>query len=147
MKVILLKDIPKVGRKYDIKDIAEGYAVNMLIPKGLVRAATKSAIAEVEKVKSNDLASKQIQNELLLKNLEVIKNLTIAVKEKANDKGHLFAGITREVLAEEIFKSARLKVDPESIKINKPIKEVGEHIIKLEILDKKAEFKLVVEAK
>ncbi len=146
MKVILLKDIPKVGRKYDIKNVADGYAVNMLLPRGAVKIATPDAVKQIEKMKSQDLANKQIQNELLLKNLEVIKNLVITVKGKANDKGHLFAGITKEMLAEEILKSSRLTVDPESIKLDKPLKEVGGHTVKLEILDKKAELKVVVEA-
>lgn len=146
MKVILLKDVPKVGRKYDIKDIADGYAVNMLIPKGVVKVATPDAVKQIEKIKSQDLANKQIQNELLLKNLEIIKKLTINLKEKANDKGHLFAGVTKEMVAQEILKSTRLTIDPESIKLDKPLKEVGEHTIRLEILDKKAEFKVVIES-
>ncbi len=147
MKVILLKDIPKVGRKYDIKEVAEGYAINMLLPRGVVQVATAEAIKKVEMMRSQDMTEKKIQNDLLLKNLEVIKTLTLTLKEKANDKGHLFAGITKETLAEEIFKAARLKVDAESIKIDKPLKTVGEHMITLEVMDKKAEFKVVVEAK
>jgi large subunit ribosomal protein L9 len=146
MKIILLKDVPKVGRKYDIKNVADGYAVNMLLPRGLAQLATPDAVKKIELLKSQDLTEKSIQNELLLKSLEVIKNLKINIKEKANDKGHLFAGITRERIAEEIEKLSRLKIDPSSIKLDKPIKEVGQHIMILDVLNKKAEFLLNIES-
>jgi large subunit ribosomal protein L9 len=146
MKVILLKDIPKIGKKYDVKDVADGHALNMLMPRGLVRAATSDALKKVEEMKARDLAEKRIQGELLAKNLESIKDLKVVLKEKANDKGHLFAGITKEMLSSEIQKIARINVDPESIKITKPLKEVGEHKVTVSAMDKKVEFTVTVEA-
>lgn len=140
MKIILLKDVAKVGRKYDIKDVADGYALNLLIPRGLAQTATKDSIARVEKLKSNDLADKKIQEELLLKNLEVIKKLKIEIKEKANDKGHLFAGVTKERIKEEITKATRLNLDVDSIVLDKPLKEVGEHKVSIEVQGKTADF-------
>ncbi len=142
MKIILLKDVPKVGRKYDIKEVAEGYALNMLIPRGLAKIATKDAVAKVEQLKANDLTNKKIQEELLLKNLEVIRNLKIDIKEKANEKGHLFAGVTRERVFEEVTKATRLTLNIDSIILDKPIKETGEHKITVEAMGKKAEFVL-----
>ena len=147
MKIILLKDVPKVGRRYDIKEVSEGYALNMLIPRGLAQVATPQMVQKIEAEKAKDLAQKQIQNELLLKNLEIIKGTTISFKEKANDKGHLFAGLTKETINEELKKQTKFNIDSESIKLDKPIKEVGEHKIQIEVLGKKAEFTLVVEAK
>ncbi len=144
MKVILLKDVAKVGRKYDIKDVAEGYAQNMLLPRGLAKVATKDAIAKVEQLKANDLTNKKIQEELLLKNLEIIKNLKIELKEKANEKGHLFAGVTKEMIWKEVAKLSRLNLDIESIKLNKPLKEVGEHKVTMEAMGKKAEFTVTI---
>ncbi|MFA5888863.1 MAG: 50S ribosomal protein L9 [Candidatus Paceibacterota bacterium] len=145
MKIILLKDIAKVGRKYDIKNVADGYALNLLIPKGLAQIATPQTEKNIEAMKAKDLVERRVQGELLAKNIEVLKDLVINMKEKANDKGHLFAGVTKEKLAEEILKNARLNIDPESIKLEKPIKEVGEHKVSVEVMGKKAEFKIVIE--
>lgn len=145
MKIILLKDVPKVGRKYDVKDVAEGYALNMLIPRKLAEIATPNGIKKIEALKENDLTQKKIQEELLVKNLEIIKNLTVKIKGKANEKGSLFAGITKEMLAAEILKSSRLNIDANMIVLSKPIKEVGEHKITIEAGNRKAEFSLVVE--
>ncbi len=142
MKIILLKDVAKVGKKYDIKDVAEGFALNSLIPRGFAKVATKDAIVKVEQLKANDLTNKKIQEELLLKNLEVIRNTKIELKEKANEKGHLFAGITKERIFEELKKATKLSLDMDFIKLDKPIKEVGEHKIKLETMGKSAEFVL-----
>ena len=140
MKIILLKDVAKLGKKYDIKNVADGHALNMLIPRGLAMTATPQAVKQVEMMKQKDMTETKIQEDLLAKNLEVIKTVTISLKEKANDKGHLFAGVTKEMLAGEILKEIRLNIDPESIKLEKPIKEVGEHKVVVEAMGKKAEF-------
>jgi large subunit ribosomal protein L9 len=145
MKVILLKDVPKVGQRYDIKDVSEGFALNMLIPRGLAEVASPKALKKVEEIKANDLTQKKIQEELLLTSLEKIKNITLHLKEKANEKGNLFAGITKERLAEEIKKQERIDILPESMHLPKPLKEVGEHKIQIEISGRKGEFAVSIE--
>ncbi|OHA92647.1 MAG: 50S ribosomal protein L9 [Candidatus Zambryskibacteria bacterium RIFCSPHIGHO2_02_39_10] len=146
MKIILLKDVPKVGQRYDIKNVAEGFALNMLIPRGLAEVATPNAIKKVEEMRRNDLTQKKIEEELLVKSLENLKNLTVTLKEKANDKGYLFAGITKEMLAGEILKISRLNINPEFIKLVKPIKEVGEHKVLVEVMGRSVEFTVKIEA-
>ncbi|MDQ5949458.1 MAG: large subunit ribosomal protein [Patescibacteria group bacterium] len=146
MKIILLKDVVKVGKKYDIKDVAEGFALNMLIPRKLAVVATPHAISNIEKTKANDMAEKKIQEDLLAMNLQTIKGLTLTLKEKVNEKGHLFAGITKEILVAEILKATRLNLGTEYIVLDKPIKEVGTHMVTVEAGGKKVEFTVVVEA-
>ena len=146
MKIILLKDIPKVGKKFDIKNVADGYALNMLIPRGLAQIATPQTEKNIQTMKAKDLVENKVQGELLMKSLEVIKTLIVNIKGKANEKGHLFAGITKERLVEEILKTSRLNLDVESIVLEKPIKEVGEYKVAVEVMNKKAEFTVVVEA-
>ena len=82
MKVILLNDVAKVGRKYDIKDVAEGYAQNMLLPRGLAKVATKDAIAKVEQLKANDLTNKKIQEELKFGNLQIRVELPVLSQQR-----------------------------------------------------------------
>ena len=146
MKVILLKNIPKVGKKYDIKDLSSGYALNLLIPQGLAQISTPGVEKRIEQLKFKDLQEKQIQGELLLKSLDTIKNLKLTLKEKANEKGHLFAGVTKEMLISEILKMSRLNLDIGAIKLPKPIKEIGEHKVIVEAMGKEVEFTLNIEA-
>lgn len=147
MKVILLKDVAKLGKKYEIKEVSDGHAVNFLIPRGLVHVATNSNLKKIETQKGQDMNEKKVQSDLLLKNLHDIEGVVIEMSEKANDKGHLFAGIHKEELVPVIKEQTRLDIFPEFIVLEKPIKEVGEHEITVLVEDKTATFKLLVTAK
>ena len=147
MKIILLKDIPKVGRKYDVKDISDGYAVNLLIPKGDAIAATPDAVKRMESEKTKLEGERKLHQELLLKNINELSGVTINMQEKANEKGHLFASIHKAELIPAIEKQTRLQVGEEFIILDKPIKEVGEHEIEVKAAGKSVKFTLSVEAK
>ncbi len=145
MKVILLKDIPNVGRKYEVKNVADGLAVNMLIPRGQAQIATDQALKRVEKEVAQAVADKKVQDTLLAKDLDKLNSLIIEVKEKANEKGHLFAGIRKEDLLEKIKAQTKLNISAEHILMEKPIKEVGEFVIPFKVGDKRGSVKLIVE--
>lgn len=142
MKIILLKDVAKVGKKYDIKDISDGYAINLLIPKGIAVAATADAVRRVEIEKLRDEGEKKLHNELLLKNLKELDGVTINMTEKANDKGHLFAGVHKIEIIPAIQNQTRLQIDPEHIILEKPIKEVGVHQIQVKVGNTSIKFNL-----
>lgn len=146
MKIILLKDIAKVGRRYETKDISDGYALNMLIPKGLAIAATSEAVKRISVEKSKEDGERKLHQELLLKNLKELDGVTITMTEKANDKGHLFAGIHKAEIIPEIQKQTRLQVDDSHIMLDKPIKELGDHKIEVAVGDKKVSFILRVQS-
>jgi large subunit ribosomal protein L9 len=146
VKIILLKDVPKVGRRYEVKEVSDGFALNSLLPKGLAEKATPDKVAKIEAQKARDLADKKIQEELLLKSLEEIKGVTLSFKEKANEKGHLFKGITKEAILDELKRKTKFNVDADSIKLDKPLKEIGSHKVIIEVLGKKAEFEVNIES-
>jgi len=146
MKVILLKSVPKVGNKHDVVNVAEGYAMNALFPRKLAEAATEKALARVKDLKSKEEADRAVQEELLIKNLKAVSDISIEIKGKANDKGHLFAGLHKEEIAAALKEQARFEVSPEYVILEKPVKEVGEHKIEIKVQDKSAEFTLVVTA-
>lgn len=146
MKIVLLKDVKGVGRKYDVKNVSDGYAINFLIPKKLAEVGTSSATTRAEKQKSLDIADKKIQEDLLVKNLASLKGVTIEMTEKANDKGHLFASIHAETIVKELKAQKGVDVLPEFLVLEKPVKEVGEHEIPVEVQDKKSSFMLSVKA-
>src|SRR5690349_2144781 len=123
MKIILLKDVPKIGRKNDVKDVADGYALNFIIPRGLGMKATPADLKRLETTQSVKDTEKRLQEDLLKKSLDDLSAITITIKEKANDKGHLFEGIHKERLAKEIEKISHITIDPNYIELNKPLKE------------------------
>ncbi|MBP6858471.1 MAG: 50S ribosomal protein L9 [Candidatus Pacebacteria bacterium] len=147
MKIILLKDISKLGRKYEVKTVSDGYAINMLIPQGQAIAATADALKRLEKERAQVEGERKIQDELLVKNLEGLKNVTLTIAGKANEKGHLFAGLHKEVIATEIEKQTRLNIDPSFIELAHPLKEVGEHTVDIKAAGKVVKLKVVIEGK
>ena len=145
MKVIFLQDVPRVGRKYDVKDVNDGYAANFLLPRKLAETATPKAIAELEKRKKSIEIEREVQDSLLLKNLEEIKGKTITLKGKANELGHLFSAIHKKEIVEAMKAQNHADIGEEFIVLEKPIKEIGEHEIPISIKNKKSAFKLIVE--
>jgi large subunit ribosomal protein L9 len=146
MQVIFLQDVPKVGKRHDIKEVNDGYAMNFLIPRKLAEMATVSSIAELSKRKKNVEIEREVQMDLLLKNLEEIKGKVLNIQAKADEKGHLFSGIHSKELVDEMKKQHHADIRAEFIILEKPIKETGEFVIPIEIKGKKSSFKLVIEA-
>ncbi|KKP88461.1 MAG: 50S ribosomal protein L9, partial [Candidatus Nomurabacteria bacterium GW2011_GWA2_35_80] len=99
MQVIFLQDIPRVGKKYDIKKVSDGYAVNFLFPKKWAVKATAEATAEIERRKKEIVIEREVREDLLIKNLDEIKDKIITIKAKADEKGHLFSAIHEKMLA------------------------------------------------
>lgn len=147
MKVILLKNVSKIGKKHEIKDVSDGYATNFLIPNHLAEIASPGNVKKSEKQKEKEAGERAISEDLLLKNLNDISGLVIEMEEKANDKGHLFAGIHKEELIPVIKEQTRLDILPEFIILERPIKEVGEHEVEVKVQEKIAKFNLIVKAK
>ncbi len=147
MKVILLKDISKVGKKFDIKDVADGFALNSLIPKGFAKVATPASLKEVESLKAIFEGEKKVHEDLLSKNLHEIEGKVVTIQLKASEKGHLFAGIHQVEVAEIVKKELHADILPDFIELPKPIKEVGSHIVEVKAGDKKVTLTLVIEAK
>lgn len=144
MKIILNQDIPKVGKKYEVKNVADGHALNFLIPRGLATPATTGALKKLEIAKVQLVVEKKVQEDLLLKNLKSLDGAKIEISEKANDKGHLFAGLHKEQIIPEIKKQTGLDVLPEFLILEKPIKQIGEQTIEIKVQDKTAKFMVVV---
>ncbi len=146
MKVILLKSVPKVGNKYDIVNVAEGFAMNSLFPRGLAEKASEKSIAQVAKFKTAEEAERKVREDLLMKNLKGMENVTIEISGKASEKGHLFAGIHKDEILKALKEQAHLDITPEYIVLDKPIKEVGDHNINVKVQDKTAVFTLKIVA-
>ncbi len=135
MKVILLKDVKGIGRKFEEKNVSDGFAINKLIPQKLAVAATGTGAATVKQLKEHEDATRAKSLQKLEASLAKVAGETVTLKMKANSQGHLFEKITREKLAEVIG------VDEDLIVLEAPIKQVGT----FEIPVGKTKFLLVVE--
>jgi len=145
MKIILLKDVQNVGRKFETKNVSDGFAMNSLIPQKLAEIATSGALKRLDTAMKRNEEHKKIQSDLLAKNIEGLQDITVKMQGKGNEQGHLFAAIHKADLIAAIKEQTKLDIDEDHITIDKPIKEAGEHTIKIKADDKEGEIKLIVE--
>jgi len=126
MKVILVKDFPALGIAGEVREVADGYARNYLIPKGIALPATP------ENLKGWELRKQALERKLAhraeeLKALaEKLEGLTLQLKAKAGSGGRLYGSITSADIAEELQRQG-MEVDRRQIEMDQPIKELGSH--------------------
>lgn len=144
MRVILLQDIDKIGKKFEIKDVADGYARNFLFPKKLAQPATKNALIWAKT--QREIWAKQTEEELKIiqQQASALDGQEIAIEVKTGDQGQLFESISAQKIAERM-KELGFKVDKKQIELEEPVKELGEFPIKIKFAHNlEAEIKLLV---
>lgn len=146
MKVILLKDVPKIGRRYEIKEVSDGYARNFLIKNKLGEIATDAIIKKMDEEKKKMEADKRNREAKVNEKIAAISEEPIVIESKANEDGHLFAGIKKEEILKLIINKGA-EIRPEELEMEKPIKETGPHEISVKISGKSAKIKIEVKAK
>lgn len=128
MQVILLKNVEKLGRAGEVKNVSDGYAMNFLLPKKMAEAVTAEKINKLKNKETGQIKNREKEREAgekQLKKLMEIKGLVI--ERKVSENGKLFAGIGEKEIAEELKKQKRAEVAEKFIKMAKHIKETGVH--------------------
>jgi large subunit ribosomal protein L9 len=131
MKVILKRDVAKVGRKNEVKEVADGYARNSLIPQGLAVPATAQNLTIVKEWEKGKAATGAKIDSAFAALREKLIDKKVTTKQKAGPEGHLFAGLREKDVAQVIAGETGLDVKADWIILPKPLKSVGEHKITL----------------
>jgi large subunit ribosomal protein L9 len=146
MKVIFIKDVPKMGKRLEVKDMPDGYARNFLLPKGLVVLATPAEIAKRDREVQSHEDTKRLEDHLVESHFQKAADETLIMKAQANDEGHLFSGITAKIICEKLEKDRHVVIPEKSIKLEHAIKAVGAYEVELHYKDKKKVLHILVEA-
>ena len=146
VKLILVESIHSLGEAGDLVTVKPGYARNFLLPQGKAMLATENRVKELEHKKR--IAEEKAAREF--KDLQAVKKklegLTIEIGARAGDSGKLFGSVTTPQIAEQI-EATGMEIDRRRIEMKDPIKEVGEHKIKVRLLrELSAELTVVVVA-
>lgn len=144
MKIILLKDVEKLGQKGEVKKVADGYGRNYLIPNKLAVLATKSALAKLEEEKKMEAEKAEEELRFYQEIADQIDGLELEIPVKVGEKGKLFGAVTSSQIAEKI-KEQGFEIKKEQIKLKEPIKELGEYEIIIEFPHNlEAEVKVII---
>lgn len=132
MKIILLEDVEGAGKKFEVKKVKDGYARNFLIPRKLAKPATKDNLKWLENAKK-ELEAKAEEN---LKEAQEIASkidgIEVAISVKTGSENQLFESINAAKVAEKL-KEMGYNVKKSQVRLQKPIKEVGEFPVKINL--------------
>ena len=144
MKVMLVKDVYKLGRAGDIKKVADGYGRNFLIPQGLAVIATAGALKQIEKVRSQAEIRRTEQNSELKGLADQINGITVTFSAKAGETGKLYGSITTQDVATAISEQTRFEVRKQQVDMQ-PIRNLGEFTAHVRLtMDLVPEVKIIV---
>jgi len=146
MKIILLQDVAKVGRKYEVKEVNDGFARNFLIGQGRAVVADQANLAKFEGIKKNHQGAIEKTISSAQQLFEQLKDQSLIIKAKANPEGHLFAALHEKEIVAEIKKQFGFDLPTNLIILDKPIKQIGENKIALKTGDRVANLSIVIEA-
>ena len=145
MRVILLQDVNKLGKKHEVKNVSDGHARNFLIPKGLVKPATKEALEWLEL--QREILKKQEEDDLKQTQVQVssIDGMELIIPVKIGDEGQLFESINAQKISEK-FKELGFDIRKSQVDLKDPIKETGEFPVKVYFSHNlEAEIKVIVQ--
>ena len=132
MKVILLQDVKKMGKKVDVIEASDGYARNYLFPRKLAEEATANALHVVNAKKENERRKKLAELEAAQKLAAELKGKEVTVKAKAGESGRLFGAITNKDIAEVINTTFKLSVDKKKV-VMETIKIAGTYDVEIKL--------------
>lgn len=130
MKVILVKDVPGLGRAGDVKNVSDGHARNFLIPRRLVLPASTEALTKIQKEEAEHQSKVAKEHERFIQLKNKLENKTITIKAKAS-KNHLFASVHELEIAQAITEKLGVEVSPVLIKLKEPVKSLGQHEVEI----------------
>ena len=136
MKVILLKNVPKIGKANEIKDLPDGYVRNFIIPQKLGIIATPDAVNKLQHAQSEAKVGREIQSDLFKKNLRSVHGAGVTIAAKTNAEGHLYKAVGPKDVVAALKKEHHIIVEEKYVFVE-PIKQTGSYKARVEALDVK----------
>jgi len=144
MKVLLIKDVYKLGRAGDVKKVADGYGRNFLLPQGLAVLATEGALKQADRIRSKAAGHRQVLNEEMAEVAEALLKVQLSFGARAGETGKLYGSITSQDIATAIQEKSGIAIKRQQLDMQ-PIRSLGEHTIRVRLtMDLIPELKVVV---
>ncbi len=133
MKVMLTKDVENVGQAGDVKEVADGYGRNYLIPRRLAVLAGKGAEAEAKRLRDAAARREAKERDEARELAELIDDKTVVVRLRVGAEDRVFGAITNEDIANALRLQHQVDVDRRKIDLKDPLKQLGEHKVPLRL--------------
>ena len=134
MEVILLKDVETLGLRGDVVDVARGYARNYLLPRRLAEVATTARVAELRRVEEERARHEARSAEQAEEIAEVLRKTVLRFEVKAGPTGALFGSVTPSDVADEIWRTRKVRVDRRKV-ASDPLKRIGRFAVPVEVFE------------
>lgn len=147
MKVILLHNVKKIGKKGEICEVADGYANGFLLPKKLAKVATNDAVKQLENEQKQADAVSETEKKNFKKIFDSVNKKHITIHANVNNQGHLFAAVGAKDISIALQNNSGIIVDPQYIVVEQPIKEIGDYTVLVEVGENRGEMTVSIEGK
>ena len=146
MKVILQQDVENLGKKWEVKEVADGYARNFLIPHDLVKPATAKEVKDAERLHADAELRAQQELESVESQASRLDGYELKIRVQVGEEGQLYSAINAQKISLAL-EAEGFKVSSKQVKISEPIKDLGEFPVTLEFdHGLEAEIRVIVEA-
>lgn len=147
MKIILKRDVNKIGKKDELLDVSDGYGRNFLVARGLAEEATPNKIRELENLKKTQKVKDDKKLKLAEEAKKKIGGKVIMLKVNAGEGGKLFGSVTTAQVADAVKSQYGVAADKREVKLEESVKQVGSYPVKIKLYaGVEAELTLKVEA-
>lgn len=147
MKVILNQNVKNLGKEGEVKEVADGYARNYLIPKGLAQEATNTILKETQEKKVREQKQKDKEKARAEQIKEQLDGKTLEIKARTGGGDKLFGAVTAREISDVLKQKMQVEVDKKKIDLADPIKHLGQYRVKLKIYPSiQAELNIIVVA-
>lgn len=133
MKVILSNDVDKLGQKGDVVTVADGYARNYLLPKGLALAATKGALRQADQMQRARAEREQKARDEAAARVSILGSSPVYISARAGEGGRLFGSVTSSDVARAVEDQLDQKVDRHDVRLEEPIRSLGTHQVEVHL--------------
>jgi large subunit ribosomal protein L9 len=125
MKIVLREDVDNLGKKGEVVDVADGYARNYLVPRGMALQASRGSQKQADAMRRNREVRESREREAAQALASQFEGRTIAIKARAGAEGKLFGSVTANDIAEAVHKQTGAEIDRRRIDLDEPLKELG----------------------
>jgi large subunit ribosomal protein L9 len=133
VKVILSGDVDTLGRRGDVVTVADGYARNYLVPKGLALRATKGTLRQAEQMRRARLEAERKRKEAAAAKVAVLGSQPVYISARAGESGRLFGSVTSSDVARAVEEQLGEPIDRHDVRLDDPIRQLGDHQVEIHL--------------